>query len=201
MAGDDVVQRWQRALVRHMSHLDAGHAGEQLGVEVVRRTRPAGAVGQLAWIGLGVLDQLLDRFYRQIVVDDENERRSCNHHQRHKIGRGIIRQLLVQRSIDRHWRRRRHQERIAIGLGMSHQARADHGAGAGFVLDDNWLADAFLELLPDQTRQDLGRTTGRVRNDDGDRLGRIVVCAHGLRAASYDGEQCCEVSCSPQPVE
>ncbi len=64
MSGCNVAQGRHGAAVRHMRHLDAGHALEQLGKEMVRRAQPRRSKGELAGLGLGELDEVRDRLHR-----------------------------------------------------------------------------------------------------------------------------------------
>ena len=65
---------------------------------------------------------------------------------------------------------------------------ADHAGRAWPVIDEKLLAQAITELLRDQPRYEVGAAAGRRRNDDADRLGRIIG---GERRTGHDqsGEQ------------
>ena len=64
VAGGEVLRRRRRALVGHVRDVDAGLQLEQLARDVAGGADALRRIGQLAGIGLGVGDQLLDRFRR-----------------------------------------------------------------------------------------------------------------------------------------
>ena len=60
---------------------------------------------------------------------------------------------------------------------MGDLRHADHAAAAGPVVDDEWLAEPLLELLPDDPRDQAGRAAGRERHDEGNRTAWILAGA------------------------
>ena len=68
VAADHVVQRGRGAAIVHRQDLDARHVLEQRDVHVRRRADAGGAVGDLAGLLLGQLDQLLDVRDRQVLL-------------------------------------------------------------------------------------------------------------------------------------
>src|SRR5215470_17095107 len=64
MSGRNVAQGRHGAAIRHMRHLDASHALEQLGKEMVRRAEPGRSEGELAGLGLGEFDETAHRLHR-----------------------------------------------------------------------------------------------------------------------------------------
>ena len=64
MSGRNVAQGRHGAAIRHMRHLDTGHALEQLGKEMVRRAQPGGSEGELAGLGLGEFDEIGGQLHR-----------------------------------------------------------------------------------------------------------------------------------------
>src|SRR5262249_18245374 len=75
----------RNAFVGNVRHLDAGHALEQLGVEMVRRAGPARRVGELARMFLRIRHELGDRAHRQRWVDHEKEWNPAGQHKRHEV--------------------------------------------------------------------------------------------------------------------
>jgi hypothetical protein len=53
-------------------------------------------------------------------------------------------------------RRRREQQRIAVGLGRCDDFRGHCGGSAPALIDDDLLSPRFGELLPDQPRECFG---------------------------------------------
>ena len=85
VSGKDVGHRWRVALVRHVQHLDPGERLEQLRIELVRRTRPAGRVGELARIALRAAHQFGHGLNRQQRMQDEHERNVRNEFDRREV--------------------------------------------------------------------------------------------------------------------
>ena len=71
-AGDQVVDRLRAAAIGHVQDVGAGHRLEQLAAEVAGGAVAAGGHYQLAGILLRVVDQLLHRVHRQLVVHREH---------------------------------------------------------------------------------------------------------------------------------
>jgi len=59
---------------------------------------------------------------------------------------------------------------IAIRRRLCHAVRCNIAGGAGDVLDQDRLSPCLGEFLAEQTRDDVGRATGRKTDDDADRL-------------------------------
>src|SRR4029077_13046407 len=68
----------------------------------------------------------------------------------------------------------RHQKRIAVGRGFGDDLRAEDAVRPGLVLDDELLAPALRELLPDKARDGVGKPARRITDDHAHRLVRIV---------------------------
>ena len=153
---------------------------------MMRSADAAGAVAELARIGLGVGDELGDGLHRHVVVDQQDERQMRHHRDRLEILHRVVGDLLVERRIDRHRRAGRHQQRVTVGRGFRHRIDADLLAGAGPVLHHERLAEPLLPRQRRHPRQDVGRAGRRERHDDGDVVGRVVL---GRRARRAAGEQ------------
>jgi hypothetical protein len=97
---------------------------------------------------------------------------------RRQIAQRIVRELAVERHVDRH-RGGVDQQRVAVGRGLRDQLVGDVGAGPRSVLDDHRLAEELGELRREQPRVDVDAAAGRETDDEPDRLERI-----GLRKAA-----------------
>ncbi len=64
---------------------------------------------------------------------------------------------------------RRHQQRVAVGLGLRDRVGADAAGRARAVLDNERLPEGRLQMRLHQPRDQVGPTAGRERNDDPDR--------------------------------
>ena len=113
-AGDQVVHALRHLAVGHVLHLGAGDIHEQHGREVRGRADADRVVVQLAGIGLGVVDHLLDRLERRHGRDLEHLARARHQHDRlealDRIERGRRRQRHVHRQ-----RLRAEVQRVAVG--------------------------------------------------------------------------------------
>ena len=69
--GQQVVERVGAAAVGHVQDVDAGAVLQHLDAQLRRRAEAGRAVGQLARVLLGVLDQLLEGLHADRGVDDE----------------------------------------------------------------------------------------------------------------------------------
>src|SRR5437879_5597980 len=67
---------------------------------------------------------------------------------------------------------------------MSWVSPASNACSAGPVVDDDGLAPGLRELLSDRPRHDVERAARWKGDDQADRLGRIRLCARGLRHKS-----------------
>ena len=76
--------------------------------------------------------------------------------------------------VDRDFSRRCHQQRVAIGWRLRDSARCEHRARSRAVLDDDRLAKRRLHRLLQQPRHDIDAATGRVADENVDRLARKI---------------------------
>jgi hypothetical protein len=90
VASDDVVEGRRQPLVRNVHHLDAGHALEQLGVEMAAAAVPVRGIGKAARRVLRMLDQLADRAHRQRWIDHQHEGNVGDQRDRRQIVHGIV---------------------------------------------------------------------------------------------------------------
>ena len=100
-AGQHVGDALRHLAVGHVLHLDAGHVAEQHGGEMRARADADRAVVQLAGIGLGVGDHVLDRLERRLHRDREHLLRGGHQHDRLEARDRIERGGRRQRDVDR----------------------------------------------------------------------------------------------------
>ena len=161
------------------SEVDAGRELEQLHAEMQRAADAAGAILDIAGLGLGKRDEFLDRLGRQIRIDRERVWARCEQRDRRKRLQRVVGQL-VERRVDR-MRDGDDQQRVAVGRCFRHQLGADDAAGAGLVLDHELLAEPLAELRADDARQNVVEPARRERHDHPHRLVRIVALCGGRR--------------------
>jgi hypothetical protein len=87
----------------------------------------------------------------------------------------IVGLLAVEPRVDDECRFRAHQQRVAVGRRLCDVLRTDLVRGAGFVLDDDLLAPALGQSLPEHPRENIGYTAGRSRYHHGDGLVWIAL--------------------------
>ena len=167
-----------------MQQFDAGAGREHLHRDMQRAVGTGGAVGNLPRALLGVIDKILQRL----------PRRRGRHREQGRIGqhardRRELRDFVGHRPVEQpvglgQYRQRRqcHQQRVAVGLGARRLRIADRAAGAaGAVVDDDGLAEDFLQRRRHRPRREIGLAAGRKRHDHGDVAGRIGLREGGIR--------------------
>ena len=177
MPAQHVVQRLHHALVGNVRDLDAGLHLEQLGEQVRGSARARGAEAQGSGLVLGEIDDIGRGLCRRRRIDHQHERHPRVEHDRHQILHRIEWQAFVDARIDRHRRRRRHQQRVSIGRRARNRSRADVGPGARAVLDHEWFAEPLLELRRDEPRHHLHAAARAGRHHNRHRMRRIILRA------------------------
>ena len=175
MAGDHVGERGRAALVGNVRHLDAGHALEQLPIEMVGRSGPARCERQLAGIVLGIGHELGHRMHRQGRRHHEDERDPAAERDRDEILDRIVRQLLVHGGADRERSAAGHHDGVAIGRGLGAGGRPDYRARTRPVLDHDGFAQSFRQRLCDRAAERVHRSARRPWRDQGDLPGGEVL--------------------------
>ena len=139
-------------------------------------------VGDLAGPRAGIFDQVLHRPDRQRRIDDQHLRNCAEFNDRREVLDRIVGQLRIDARIDGMGRHGSEHDGVAIGCGARHIFGADAAAGAGSVVDDHPLADAFRELAGEDSTENIGRASGLERDHQHDRLGGIVLRRSGTAA-------------------
>jgi len=99
---------------------------------------------ELARIGLGVGDELVDRLHAQAWPHDQQHRLEHGDQQRPEVAARVEVGLRLEK-LGHHDRRGwGEQQRIAIGRSLRHLRSADPHAATGLVLDDELLPEIFL---------------------------------------------------------
>src|SRR5262245_29809556 len=112
-------------------------------------------------IGLGVGDELGNRLGWNRWVHDHDVRRAYDASDWSDVAEEIVIELAFEeRCIDRA-RRGGQQERVTIRGRTHDHFGPDRGGRAWPVLDDEWLAKALRQPLPDEARGDVGRAARR----------------------------------------
>ena len=114
---------------------EAGELLEQFAGEVAHRAGAGRAVGQLARIGLGVGDELLERLRRHRGVNDDRGGRDREQRDRHKVLDRIVRHLRHGHRVEHHRAGAAENERVAVGRRARDLGGRDGAGGAALVLD------------------------------------------------------------------
>ena len=178
IAAKEIVHGGRDAAVGHVQDIEpAGAPLEQLGRDVGDRADAARAVRQLAWISLGIGDQLLDRVDWQRRGDRDRGRGG-----RHDRGRADVFQRIVGAIVAALAQHQRagaaDQQKVAVGRLLRHVVEANRRAAAGTVLDDDGAERGLDPVRPDAADYVM-HPASRGRHHEMNLLGRIT----GLSAA------------------
>ena len=169
MAAEQVVHRRRRAAIGNVHDVDLGLDLEQFGRQVGDRAGAGRREADLAGIGAGVGDELLQRVHADRRVNGQHL--GDAHHQREQ-GEVL---LPVERHLAGHERhdgergRPVDADRVAVGRALGDRVDPGHAAGAGAVLDHDLLAELGAHAVAQVTPEQIGGTAGRERHDELDR--------------------------------
>jgi hypothetical protein len=152
----------------------------------------------LAGLGLGLGDQILDRLERQAGVDQQHQWQLGNHAHRRKGGVGVVRHFFVQRRVDRLRAHVAHQQGVAVWPGLGHHVGAQHAGRAAFVVNDDRLAPLHRQLLRHQAGPHIGAATRRKRHNDGNGAAGVSGRAVGLGLRGCEGSKGQKDGCRDQ---
>ncbi|MNS95885.1 hypothetical protein D3C72_1301610 [compost metagenome] len=142
-----------------------------------RAANTARAEGQCVGVLLAVCDQFTNRLDRQLLAGEQEQRQLRHFGNRYQVRR-LVAELRVQRHVRAVGGQHRH-EGIAIRRRARRDAHTQRAVRTGLVLDDDGLPEALRDLLEHNARNCVGRTAGRIGNDDLDRFGRPGIGGHG----------------------
>src|SRR4029450_6510930 len=175
-----------------MNYVDAGHHLEQLARQMGGSSDTTRRHGELAGIGLGISDELGNRFgrNRRIYYHDEGEADDAGDWR--DVAEKIEIELFVRRSIDRVCRS--DEEECVAVRGRAHDRLGGNIAGSTWpALDDEWLAEALRQRLTYQARDDLDYATGRKADDDAHRPRRVGLRPSDARHGGERGSTRCQM--------
>ena len=153
------------------------HAGPLLGQKAGEMRERAGAGRahrHLAALLAGLLKEFRHRPCRHRRIDHQDQRLERNGGDEGEVLLPVVRRAAEQgRAVGQ--RGRRHEERVAVGRRTRDKLGADHGAGAGLVLDDDRLTQFDLQPRRDDAGGDVDISAGCEGRDDLHRFGRPVL--------------------------
>jgi hypothetical protein len=184
-----VVERRPRTLVWNVDHVGPGCAEKQFAHHVPDAGLSARSEAPLARLLLQQGDEFLHilRGDRRMHHEDVRDRGQVG--DRNEIGQRLVGELRVRGGIDRVRRDGRDAQRVSVRRRLRDEVGADAAAGPGAIVDDDRLPELLRELVGDEPRDDVGRATRRERNDEPDRLRRIVLRCRELRQRDHRRER------------
>jgi hypothetical protein len=116
----------------------------------------------------------------------------ADHANRHEVPAGIIARVDIHAGRDRHRRGVTEQNGIAIGRGLCDRARADGASCTSTILDDDRLTKGGGHFVSDVARHHRGAATGRKRDDQRNRPGRIVISTGQIEGPAQNNKGKCD---------
>ena len=129
------------------------------------------------------------RLGRHVGMHHHDLMASRHERDRRKILDRIVAQILHHVGIGDERGRGREEEGVAVGRRTRRRLRADHIAGARLVLDHEALAESDRKLVGDHARHHIGTCARGLRDDEGDRPLRPVLCRSMLREQQVRSSQ------------
>ena len=142
-----------------------------------RAVKSGGREDQLVGVGLGVVDEFLQRLVGNLIVDDQHHRPFGQPRNRDEIGAGELRRAAEQFVDFRETRERRQvrDQRVTIGPGVGGELRT-HGTGCACLgLDHDRLLEQRLKPCGERPAHHIDRAARRKWIDDGDRARRVIL--------------------------
>ena len=130
---------------------------------------------------------------RQILAADHHVTELVDQRDRHEILARIVGELRIQRRIERHVGEPADHQRVAIRLALACGLRADDGAGARLVLDDEGLPHPLRQRIRKLPPDQIVAAAGTDRDDDFN--GTVGIAGLGVRcgnAAKHERECPCQ---------
>ena len=189
-ARDDIRRNLRNGLVGPVHDLHARDALEPLHHQMAARAHAPGCVRQIL-ARLGILDELLEVFHRDLRVHDQQVATTPAHacDRRERIER-IHRRLEHDQLVGHGGCGEGHQQGVTIGHGARHFLRGQHAGGARLVVDDNLGAQFLGQPFGALAREDVCATAGAAGDHDADGLAGLRPDRLG-RHAPCGRTQCC----------
>ena len=151
-----------------------------------------GGVVHAARFGLGIGNELADRFDGQVLRHHQNQRRSRQHADAGKVRFRVIGQLVVEQGIDGQAGGAAHEKGVAIGRRLRHKVGRHDGVPTGLVLHHHRLAQCPPQMICHRARQLVGGTAWGIGHHQ---LHGFAGVRHGLRLGlrcATQGDQRCQ---------
>src|SRR5882757_6237536 len=135
----------------------------------------AAGIGQLAWVGLAIGDQLGDRSDRYGRVDEQHEGEAPNPGDRREVLYRVVGDTLIETWGRRMWAVRAHEQRMAIRCRPRDLSGPDGPIGSLLVLDHDGLLECCAERLRNSACDYVCSAPGAKWNDNRDWFRWIIV--------------------------
>jgi hypothetical protein len=128
-------------------------------------------------------------FKRRIGADDEHVGNGGDVGDVLEVGSRVVGHPFVQRIVDRHHAGGRHEQRVPVRRRLGDGVGADVACGPGLVLDHDGLAERTRKTVGQEPRKNVGRASGRERDDDAHRPLRISILGVRRCHAKHEGAE------------
>ncbi len=139
---------------------------------------------QLAGLLLRRRQHLGQRRVGQVLASDQHVGNAEHQRDRRELLHRVVAELRIERRVEHDVAQAADQKGVAVGGFAGDELGADHGAGAGLVLDHHALAEPLSERVRDGAPDDIVGTAGPDRHDDSDRLVGIALREGGVGGES-----------------
>ena len=150
-----------------MDQVEPGGAREGRHRDVRSAAVAARAVVELAGMLAGVVDQLGHRVRRHRWVHHEHVGQPRHHADGREVGDRVVGELRIERRIEGQRADMAEQQRVPVGVGLGDGGAGDRSRQPRPVVDHHRLAEAVRHLLADDPAEEIGRSAGRERHDQG----------------------------------
>ena len=144
-------------------------------------------IRDLAGICLGVIDELAHRLCRHGRVHHHRVGDVGEQRDRREILHAVERHGAEQRVVHRVHAHRVEQEHVAVRRRARDRGGSDIAGCARTILDDDRLPERLPQVLADDARENVRRSAGSERHNEGDRSLRIA-----LRQSTLDRQRGCK---------
>ncbi len=168
------------ALEGDLRQLDAGHPGDLLHADMQRGAGARRGIGHLAGVRLGELHHVLPALELRLCAGGHTEGVAREMDDVGEVLGRIPRHVLHQGQAEHGDRNLRDGVPVRLRRGC-HGRRSNRAAAAGLVVDHDRLTQHLRGAVGDGAHRDVGRSAGRPRHDQCDRLAGIVLRTGGRR--------------------
>ena len=165
MPGDHVVHGWCVAAVADVGHVEAGAFGEKRHGEMCDAAGGAFGIGHLVLLRFYIGYELRQRLGWEVLVNCQHEAVDRDRADRCEIPDRIVVEF-GHRGRDRHRRRYRPEQRVAVGRRPRNRIRGQRPIGTDAIFHDERLAEGFREALRDDTCHHVRIAASGIGNDD-----------------------------------